>query len=544
MPNPSRSHHPFHKANLRVLIVHDDNTTTRERIRSLLEDVRCEIVGEATSAQEAIRVSAQVAADLVLVPWALPESGAELLAQLRSATGDVYVVVFSSVPQADSAAGDALAAGADDYVAMYEDGALAATVATAHRLHGRQHAAHQTDTGDSKADTGGLHPLETDDARNVLVVDDDPAGREPIRRVVEREGGNVTEAASIAEAEWLLDHRVDAVVVDGRLPDGDAIDLIPAVSRRTPGANVVIWDNVDGDQAPVWAAHVPKANTQIAAELLGFGRPEITGPEILDASPTDVIHDWEEQCHSAQLPTPIELAQHIVDGLRAASPPRSMAIIKALRDLRSTRSKAVPIEAAVEALYRLRDTLLSHVETRGPATTLMEVIGRANALIEGAVAALAHHELACLRREAGTDELTGLPNRRAFERMLEIELARGSRYRRPFSVVVADLDGLKKINDNNGHVAGDRALQAFASAMRSSLRASDSAYRIGGDEFVMLLPETPTADIDDVLARIAIADAPTFSWGAATFPDDTTEPSQLFALADCQLLERRRQLRS
>ena len=128
--------------------------------------------------------------------------------------------------------------------------------------------------------------------------------------------------------------------------------------------------------------------------------------------------------------------------------------------------------------------------------------------------------------------------------MLEVEHARAARYRRPLSLVVADLDGLKQINDRNGHLAGDRMLQALAAGMRSSLRASDSAYRIGGDEFVMLLPETPTADLSDVLARVTAASAPSFSWGAATFPDDTSEPSQLLALADVQLIERRRQQRS
>lgn len=90
-----------------------------------------------------------------------------------------------------------------------------------------------------------------------------------------------------------------------------------------------------------------------------------------------------------------------------------------------------------------------------------------------------------------TDALTGLFNPRHFRAQIEAEAGRAERYRRPLSVLLLDLDDFKKINDTYGHVEGDRALEAAAAAMRSCLRKNDSAYRYGGEEFAVLLPETP-----------------------------------------------------
>ncbi|MEO7836116.1 MAG: Ig-like domain repeat protein, partial [Acidimicrobiales bacterium] len=110
--------------------------------------------------------------------------------------------------------------------------------------------------------------------------------------------------------------------------------------------------------------------------------------------------------------------------------------------------------------------------------------------------------------------------------------------------VMIDLDGLKVINDQQGHAAGDRALCALAKALRAGLRAEDSAYRLGGDEFVALLPETPAAEVDAIVQRILAAGPPRFSWGSATAPESATDPVSLLDAADQQLLERRRAVRA
>jgi diguanylate cyclase (GGDEF)-like protein len=86
--------------------------------------------------------------------------------------------------------------------------------------------------------------------------------------------------------------------------------------------------------------------------------------------------------------------------------------------------------------------------------------------------------------------LTGLLNARAFDQRLHQEVARAARYGGPLALLILDLDGLKRINDQQGHLAGDRALQSVASAIRDELRDVDIAARLGGDEFGVLAPRT------------------------------------------------------
>ena len=91
---------------------------------------------------------------------------------------------------------------------------------------------------------------------------------------------------------------------------------------------------------------------------------------------------------------------------------------------------------------------------------------------------------------SATDPLTGLSNARGLFDRLAIELARARRYREPLAVLLADLDGLKHINDRFGHHAGDAALRRLADVIRSQLRETDVAARWGGDEFVVMAPNT------------------------------------------------------
>lgn len=98
------------------------------------------------------------------------------------------------------------------------------------------------------------------------------------------------------------------------------------------------------------------------------------------------------------------------------------------------------------------------------------------------------------------DSLTGLFNSRSLHERLQAEVERATRYSRPLSLLVLDCDNFKRINDNFGHLEGDRVLQALARVIGEGLRASDSAYRYGGEEFVVLLPETE-ADAGKQLAE-------------------------------------------
>ncbi len=154
------------------------------------------------------------------------------------------------------------------------------------------------------------------------------------------------------------------------------------------------------------------------------------------------------------------------------------------------------------------------------------------------MAAIADDALGCLRAEALTDVLTGLGNRRAFQQRLGEMLADAHRHSRRLCVVMLDVDGLKAINDRLGHHAGDEQLKSLGAALRTQTRAGDGAYRVGGDEFVVLLPDTSTDEAETLLARLSGPGVPTFSVGLAVFPADGTNP---VLVADRRLYDTRRQ---
>jgi diguanylate cyclase (GGDEF)-like protein len=115
-----------------------------------------------------------------------------------------------------------------------------------------------------------------------------------------------------------------------------------------------------------------------------------------------------------------------------------------------------------------------------------------------------------LARLASTDPLTGLLNARVFRARLHEEMARATRYRHPLSLLLVDLDGLKRVNDEYGHQAGDAALQHIAVAMRQGLREADVAARVGGDEFALIGPNTsePAAIVLAERLRLLVAGEP------------------------------------
>src|ERR1700685_4872540 len=103
---------------------------------------------------------------------------------------------------------------------------------------------------------------------------------------------------------------------------------------------------------------------------------------------------------------------------------------------------------------------------------------------------------------AALDQLTGLYNRRSGEQRLAQEISRAQRHGRPLTVLLMDLDGLKQVNDKHGHAAGDTLLKGFADRLQRAIRGSDLAVRLGGDEFMALLPECRAEEVRHVLARI------------------------------------------
>jgi diguanylate cyclase (GGDEF)-like protein len=142
---------------------------------------------------------------------------------------------------------------------------------------------------------------------------------------------------------------------------------------------------------------------------------------------------------------------------------------------------------------------------------------------------------------ATTDYLSGLPNARSLFLRLDSEVARCKRSREPLCVVVCDLDGFKQINDRFGHLEGNKVLRLVSEALRSRCREYDYVARMGGDEFVLLLPGTDRKSIQGRIAeirQIAIgtgmpsSSGVSISIGEAYYPEDGTDAEELLAEAD------------
>jgi diguanylate cyclase (GGDEF)-like protein len=153
-----------------------------------------------------------------------------------------------------------------------------------------------------------------------------------------------------------------------------------------------------------------------------------------------------------------------------------------------------------------------------------------------------------LQINAATDPLTGLYNRRLFDEYCDKELNRAKRYGHQLAVVILDVHKLKEVNDHHGHLQGDQILQLAAATLRKTLRASDFAFRIGGDEFALLLPQTDSeqattlcrrvrAQYEGDVSSLKLHPGVTLDFGIAVQPVDGEQKSALLGIADDRLYE-------
>jgi diguanylate cyclase (GGDEF)-like protein len=154
-----------------------------------------------------------------------------------------------------------------------------------------------------------------------------------------------------------------------------------------------------------------------------------------------------------------------------------------------------------------------------------------------------------VKERARIDQLTGLLNRRALDEAIASEITRSSRYGGVFSLIMLDLDSFKAFNDNHGHLAGDSLLKEVGTVIRSSVRSIDQAFRYGGDEFSVLLPNTSIDSAKQVAERIRKQLASkviaghtpvTASFGLASWPDKGTKANNVIAGADAALYHAKR----
>jgi diguanylate cyclase (GGDEF)-like protein len=156
-----------------------------------------------------------------------------------------------------------------------------------------------------------------------------------------------------------------------------------------------------------------------------------------------------------------------------------------------------------------------------------------------------------VRYQAMHDALTGLANHREFMDTLEREVRRAERSQHSFSVLLLDLDELKRINDRLGHLAGNRGLKRLAEVMKEQCRSTDLAARYGGDEFAVVLIESDQSMAEQVAQRIEACvrdnqEEPrlSVSIGLAVYPGDGRTAQDLLDVADQQLYERKRKIQS
>ncbi|MBI1749136.1 MAG: GGDEF domain-containing protein [Acidobacteria bacterium] len=179
-------------------------------------------------------------------------------------------------------------------------------------------------------------------------------------------------------------------------------------------------------------------------------------------------------------------------------------------------------------------------------TAIVDVLASTNFLRTPVL--MEYEELKKLQVNAATDALTGLYNRRLFEEYFAKELTRAKRYNQHMALVMMDLHKFKEVNDRFGHLQGDQALQLAAATLRKTLRTSDYAFRIGGDEFALLLlqcdPEQAStlsrrlrANYESAIAPLKFDVPLALDFGVSIYPEDGENKESLIRVADERLYE-------
>jgi diguanylate cyclase (GGDEF)-like protein len=238
-----------------------------------------------------------------------------------------------------------------------------------------------------------------------------------------------------------------------------------------------------------------------------------------------------------------ELIADTLDGLESSARAQFLQrFLLTLAHVEIPESKAIAVwDEILSRRVQLSERADSPVALQ---TALVDVLSTAGMFNVPVV--LEYDELKNLHRNAITDPLTGLYNRRLFNETFDKELNRARRYAHPLSLVTVDLHRFKEVNDKHGHPRGDDVLRAAAATLKKALRTSDSAFRIGGDEFALLLPQTDSFQASGLSRRIGVVFAEmlrpldltisvSMDHGVSTYPQDSDQRDQLIRIADERL---------
>src|SRR5216683_5196494 len=243
--------------------------------------------------------------------------------------------------------------------------------------------------------------------------------------------------------------------------------------------------------------------TSMARSLDLVETSEVALVETLAALRLDAGALWLKERAAFRLAHASGLDLHEIDDFTRETGPQVKATVTAIGRSESRVDRGLGDEwNALRAQLRMKGRVVG-VMTVG--TKMPRVFGPSDLLFMAAVAdqvAIAIDRSRKFASEARTDHLTGLANRREFERVMEREVALAERHGRRLSLMMIDLDNLKRINDRLGHSAGDEALKLVAQQLQRVVRASDVCARVGGDEFAVAMPETDLERARDVAARL------------------------------------------
>ncbi|MEF9425766.1 MAG: sensor domain-containing diguanylate cyclase, partial [Candidatus Mariimomonas ferrooxydans] len=202
----------------------------------------------------------------------------------------------------------------------------------------------------------------------------------------------------------------------------------------------------------------------------------------------------------------------------------------------------IRIDGRMSGIFNMSDKISGEAFDKNDLKLIQAFIANAAIAIERS---LMYKKNKKLKQLSLTDPLTGALNRRYLDNRLYEEIARYGRYKNPFSLLMVDIDGFKEYNDTFGHIAGDNTLKTITTTIISSLRDIDILTRFGGDEFVVILPQTPktnainianrtkdSVEKDFISPKQKLPSHITISIGLSSYPDDASSATELLAKAD------------
>jgi diguanylate cyclase (GGDEF)-like protein len=382
------------------------------------------------------------------------------------------------------------------------------------------------------------------DRVEVLLVETEPSTRSLVRHGLALEGVETISAESRSQARVVIDEPFEAVLLDSDLLDGEGCSLVEELLERLPHSRIILH-GLRGSYPGLPA--VDKCDVEAILKLLDLNRNEEMASAAVTARQAlgRVHRHWVELCRwDPMLPpgTRPQIAETVIRAISAAlerPQPLGWGLDPALEPVAAAFGLNVGnVDTALAELVCLREAFARVVIHQLQDDQQVDALRRLQMIVDRTMLVVAQSGVRRLAEEALTDPLTGLGNRRAFDQDLRRELARVSRSHAELTVALLDVDGLKQVNDTLGHPAGDQLLRQLGNAIISATRVADRGYRIGGDEFALILADASGVEAEAMHKRLQAAGAPKFTIGIASLPED--DPNRLVELADARLYAQRR----